>query len=214
MITLYHGSKKIIERPTTDMIRYACGLGQGFYLTEDESKAKEYAVSLGQDGYVSSYNLDIDKFNVLDLREDKYSPLNWVGLFAANRSIDATSIEALSAKRYLIENMAPTGDYDIVIGCRCDGIYTRVATDFINGKLSYRNLCRMLNVGEVQYAILKEDIIPDLDFDKAEFVSSSEVYPGKDMAYAKKLEGYNKRLNAPARNGDVYVSDIMKEGMR
>lgn len=214
MITLYHGSKKIIERPTTDMIRYACGLGQGFYLTEDESKAKEYAVSLGQDGYVSSYNLDIDKFNVLDLREDKYSPLNWVGLFAANRSIDATSIEALSAKRYLIENMAPTGDYDIVIGCRCDGIYTRVATDFINGKLSYRNLCRMLNVGEVQYAILKEDIISDLDFDKAEFVPSSEVYPRKDMAYAKKLEGYNKRLNAPARNGDVYVSDIMKEGMR
>lgn len=214
MITLYHGSKKIIERPTTDMIRYACGLGQGFYLTDDETKAEEYAVSLGQDGYVSSYNIDLDKYNVLDLRDEKYSPLNWAGIFAANRSIDATSIDALSAKRYLIDNLAPIGVYDIVIGCRCDGVYTRVATDFINGNLSYRNLCRMLNVGEVQYAILREDIIDDLEFTGAKFVSSSEVYPRKDMTYAKKLEGYNKRLNAPARNGDVYVADIIKEGMR
>ena len=214
MTTLYHGSKKIIERPTTDMISYACGLGQGFYLTPDESKAAEYAVSYKQDGYVSAYNIDLDKYNVLDLTSDEYSPLNWVGMFAANRSIDATSIEALSAKRYLIDNCAPVGRYDIVIGCRCDGIFTRVATDFINGKLSYRNLCRMLNVGETQYAILRDTILDELEFAGSSFVSSAEVYPKKDMSYAKKLEGYNKRLNAPLRNGDMYISEVMKEGMR
>lgn len=214
MVTLYHGSKKIIERPTTDMIRYACGLGQGYYLTEDEAKAEEYAISLGQDGYVSSYNIDLDKYNVLDLTKEEYSPLNWVGIFAANRSIDAISIEALSAKRYLIDNCSPVGQYDIVIGCRCDGIYTRVATDFINGKLTYRNLCRLLNVGEVQYAILRDDILGDIEFAGSKFVSAREVYPRKDMACAKKLDGYNKRLNARVREGDVYVSDIVKEGMR
>jgi hypothetical protein len=34
------------------------------------------------------------------------------------------------------------------------------------------------------------------------------------MSYAKKLEGYNKRLNVPLRNGDMYISEVMKEGMR
>ena len=212
MITLYHGSRKIIERPSTDMIHFACGFGQGFYLTPDEERAREYAVNLNQDGYVSTYNLDIDKYNVLDLTQDEYSPLNWAGLLAKNRSIDATSIEALSAKRYLIDNYAPTGAYDIVVGCRCDGVYTRVATDFINGKLSYRSLCRMINVGEIQYAILSEEVLDELQFVGAEFVQSSIIYPKKDVNYTKKLDGYTKRLNATLRDGDSYISDLMKEG--
>ena len=213
MSTLYHGSRKIIKRPTNDMIRYACGFGQGFYLTEDYNKAEEYAVSFRQDGYVSSYNIDLSKYNVLDLRDEKYSALNWVGIFAANRSIDATSIDALSAKRFLVENYAPMEKYDVVIGCRCDGIYTRVATDFINGKLSFRKLKRMLKVGEVQIAILRDEILDDLEFSEATFVLSDDVYPAKDASYAKKLDGYNKRLNAPVRDGDKFISDIMREGV-
>ena len=211
MITLYHGSKKIIERPSTDMIHYACGFGQGFYLTPDEERAKEYAVSIGQDGYVSTYNVDLDKYDVLDLTSDEYSPLNWAALLASNRSIDAFSIEALSAKRYLIDNYTPQGSYDVVVGCRCDGVYTRVATDFINGKLSYRALQRMINVGETQYAIISEEVLDDLQFVGAEFVSSAANYPKKDFNYCKKLDGYNKRLNAAARDGDEYIGDIMKE---
>ena len=72
----------------------------------------------------------------------------------------------------------------------------------------------MLNVGETQYAILRDTILDELEFAGSSFVSSAEVYPKKDMSYAKKLEGYNKRLNAPLRNGDMYISEVMKEGMR
>ena len=212
MITLYHGNRKIIERPSTDMISYACGFGQGFYLTPDIERAKEYAVSLGQDGYVSTYNIDIEKYKVLDLTSDEYTPLNWVGMLSANRSIDALSIEALAAKRFLTAGYVPTGEYDIVLGCRCDGVYTRVATDFINGALSYRNLTRMINVGELQYAILSPEVLSDIQFVGAEFVSSSVYYPKKDVTYSKKLDGYVKRLNAPARDGEEFIGDIMKEG--
>ena len=213
MTTLYHGNNKIIERPTTDMIHYACGFGQGFYLTPDEERAKEYAVSIGVDGYVSTYNIDLDKYSVLDLTGEDMSPLNWVGMLAKNRSIDAASIEALSAKRYLIDNYASTGVYDVVVGCRCDGVYTRVATDFINGRLSYRNLCRMINVGELQYAIINEEVLEDVQFVGAQFIQAVYEYPKKDVNYRKKLDGYNKRLNATPRSGDSYIGDIMKNGL-
>ena len=213
MTTLYHGNNKIIERPTTDMIHYACGFGQGFYLTPDEERAREYAVSMGVDGYVSTYNIDLDKYSILDLTVDGENPLNWISMIAANRSIDATSIEALSAKRFLVDNYTPKGDYDIVMGCRCDGVYTRVATDFINGRLSYRNLRRMINVGELQYAIINENVLDDIQFVGSSFVASSIMYPKKDVTYQKKLDGYNKRLNAPSRDGDLYIADIMKNGI-
>lgn len=216
MTTLYHGTNKIIERPTTDMIKYACGLGQGFYLTGDENRAKEYAVSLKEDGFVSKFSIDLERYNILDLRDEKYTPLNWVGIFAANRSIDVDSREALDAKNYLIDNYKVEGDFDIVIGPRCDGIFTRVATDFINGKLTYRNLCRMLNVGdaEIQVAILKDEVLDELQFDGYFYVSSDDVYSTKEMNNIKKLEGYKKRLETTVKNGDMFVFDIMNEGMR
>nr|MCR4612350.1 hypothetical protein [Lachnospiraceae bacterium] len=81
-------------------------------------------------------------------------------------------------------------------------------------RLSYRNLCRMINVGEIQYALLTDDVLDDLQFVGAEYVSSAVVYPKKDVTYTKKLDGYVKRLNAPLRNGDSYIGDIMKEGTR
>lgn len=213
MVTLYHGSSKIIERPSTDMIHYACGFGQGFYLTPDKARAEEYAVSIGRDGYVSTYNIDIDEYRVLNLDdEEKYTALNWVGLLASNRSIDAMSIESLAAKRYLIEEYAPKGTYDVVMGCRCDGVYTRVATDFINGKLSLRNLNRMLNVGEKQYALITEEVLEDITFVGAEYISAAQVYPKKDVNYTKKYEGYIKRLTGTLRAGDVFINDIIREG--
>ncbi len=216
MATFFHGANKIIERPTTDMIHYACGLGQGFYLTSDFNRGKEYAVSLKEDGYVSEYALNLDDYKVLDLQDDKYSPLNWVALLAANRPIDVESREALNAKHFLIDNYTPKGVYDIVVGCRCDGVYTRVATDFINGKLSYRNLCRMLNVGDadIQVAILKDRVISDLEFKGSTYISADEVFPKKERNNIKKLESYNKRLNATIKEGDKFIFDIMNNEVR
>ena len=51
IITLFHGSKKIVEVPTFGEGKKTNDFGLGFYCTETEELAKEWAVSSLQDGF-------------------------------------------------------------------------------------------------------------------------------------------------------------------
>ena len=57
-ITLYHGSEQIIESPTFGLGKQNNDFGLGFYCTESEELAKEWAVSSLRNGFVNCYSLD------------------------------------------------------------------------------------------------------------------------------------------------------------
>ena len=67
-ITLYHGSEQIVESPTFGLGKQNNDFGRGFYCTESEELAKEWAVSSLRNGFVNRYSLDteylIDNFGV------------------------------------------------------------------------------------------------------------------------------------------------------
>jgi hypothetical protein len=63
-MTIYHGSKKIIKSPVFGAGNPNNDYGTGFYCTEDEDLAKEWSVSLGQDGYANQYELDVTGVDV------------------------------------------------------------------------------------------------------------------------------------------------------
>ena len=60
LITIYHGSKQIVEVPTFGLGRKNNDFGLGFYCTESNDLAKEWAVSSLSDGFSNRYTLDTE----------------------------------------------------------------------------------------------------------------------------------------------------------
>ena len=59
-ITLYHGSEQIVESPIFGLGKQNNDFGLGFYCTESEELAKEWAVSSLRSGFVNRYSLDTE----------------------------------------------------------------------------------------------------------------------------------------------------------
>ena len=62
---LFHGSEKIIEKPVFGRGNIKNDYGRGFYCTENEELAKEWACSNNHDGFANKYEFDMDGLNVL-----------------------------------------------------------------------------------------------------------------------------------------------------
>lgn len=77
-LTVYHGSKQIVETPTFGLGRKNNDFGLGFYCTESSDLAKEWAVSSLSDGFANRYTLDTEYLNILNLNSPDYTILNWL----------------------------------------------------------------------------------------------------------------------------------------
>ena len=53
LITLYHGSEKVVETPTFGLGKENNDFGLGFYCTESEDLANEWAVSSLRNGFAN-----------------------------------------------------------------------------------------------------------------------------------------------------------------
>ena len=82
-ITLYHGSEQIVESPTFGLGKQNNDFGLGFYCTESEELAKEWAVSSLRNGFVNRYNLDTEYLKILNLNSPDYTILNWIAVLVA-----------------------------------------------------------------------------------------------------------------------------------
>ena len=119
--TIYHGSDHIIEKP-----QYGYG-------------------SIDHNGYANEYQIECDGLTILDLNAPEYTMLHWLTILLENREFDASTPLAAEAKDYLLQNFHL--DYktaDVIIGYRADDSYFSFASDFINGAISYRQLCSAL----------------------------------------------------------------------
>lgn len=76
LITVYHGSKQIVEFPIFGPGRKNNDFGLGFYCTESINLAKEWAVSSLSDGFANRYTVDSEYLNILNLNSSDYTILN------------------------------------------------------------------------------------------------------------------------------------------
>ena len=121
IITLFHGSKKIVEAPTFGEGKKTNDFGIGFYCTETEELAKEWAVSSLQDGFSNRYTLDTEYMNILNLNSPEYTILNWIAVLVEHRIFSIKTPVARRAKRYLIDNFGiNVNAYDLITGYRAD----------------------------------------------------------------------------------------------
>ena len=137
LLTIYHGSKQIIEKPVFGEGRKTNDFGLGFYCTESSDFAKEWAVSSLRDGFSNRYTLDTEFMSVLRLNGPEYTILNWMAVLVAHRLFPIRTPVARRAKNYLIENFGiNVNAYDLIIGYRADDSYFDFAEAFLNNTIT------------------------------------------------------------------------------
>lgn len=211
IISIFHGSEQIVEKPTFGLGKANNDFGLGFYCTESEDLAKEWAVSSLRSGFVNCYTLDTEFLNLLSLNSPDYTILNWIAVLVEHRLFSIKTPVAHRAKRYLIDNFGiNVNAYDLITGYRADDSYFDYAESFLNNGISVEQLARAMHLGK-----LGEQIVI-----KSQFAFSRLKYQGFDVADKEKYYVLRKARGDEANqlylemleeeSDGLYIQDIMR----
>ena len=215
IITIYHGSEQIVEEPTFGKGKKHNDFGLGFYCTESDDLAKEWAVSSLRNGFSNKYTLDTEYLNILNLNSPDYTILNWIAVLVEHRVFSLKTPVARRAKRYLIENFSVNVNaFDLITGYRADDSYFDYAESFLNNGISVEQLAKAMKLGK-----LGEQVVI-----KSQFAFSKLKYEGfdvaeKDVFYvlrkARDDEANQTYLEMLEEESDgLYIQDIMRGGIK
>lgn len=215
VITIYHGSEKIVEQPMFGEGKINNDYGLGFYCTKSEEFAKEWAVSSLRDGFSNRYTLDTEYLNILNLNSPKYTILNWIAVLVEHRLFSIKTPVARRAKQYLIDNFGMNVNaFDLVIGYRADDSYFDYAESFLNNGITVEQLAQAMRLGK-----LGEQIVI-----KSKFAFSRLRYEGFDVAQKDRYYILRKARDDEANqlyltmleeeSDGLYIQDIMRGGIK
>lgn len=215
IITLYHGSEQLIEEPIFGKGKGNNDFGLGFYCTESEDLAKEWAVSSLRNGFANRYTLDTEYLNVLNLNSPDFTILNWIAVLVEHRLFSIKTPVARRAKRYLVENFGVNVNaFDVVTGYRADDSYFDYAESFLNNGITVEQLARAMRLGK-----LGEQIVL-----KSRFAFSKLHYEGFEVADRETYFCLRKARNDEANrvymemleeeSDGLYIQDIMRGGIQ
>lgn len=213
-ITLFHGSEKIVETPVFGEGKKNNDFGLGFYCTESESLAKEWAVSSLRDGFSNRYTLDTEYLNILNLNSSDYTILNWIAVLVEHRLFSIKTPVAHRAKRYLIDNFGiNTNAYDLVTGYRADDSYFDYAESFLNNGISVEQLARAMRLGKLgEQVVLKSKFaFSRIQFEGFDVAEKEEFYV---LRKARDDEANQHYFGMLEKESDgLYIQDIIRGGI-
>ena len=212
--TIYHGSKQIVEVPTFGEGRKNNDFGLGFYCTESNDLAKEWAVSSLRAGFSNRYTLDTEYLNILNLNSPDYTILNWMAVLVEHRLFSIKTPVARRAKRYLIENFGVNVNaYDLIIGYRADDSYFDYAEAFLNNTITVEQLSRAMRLGKLgeQIVIKSRFAFSKLKFEGFEVAEKGTYYV---LRKARDDAASQMYLDIQEEDSDgLYIQDIMRGGV-
>lgn len=216
-VIIYHGSSKIIEKPIFGAGNKNNDYGLGFYCTESEELAKEWACSDETDGYANKYELDLTDLSVLSLTNGDYNILNWLFVLLENRKFRLNGDIAIQAKDYIFENFSiDYKNYDIIKGYRADDSYFSFANSFLNNTISLTQLEKAMVLGKLGVQVVA---VSEKAFNSLRFIDSTlaqhEIYSPKKQA---RDNAARKDFKEEKARGSVisekYILDIIREGWK
>ncbi len=218
-LILYHGSKDIIEKPIYHKGKKENDYGFGFYCTENDELAKEWACSNNEsNGFSNKYSVDITNLKILDLTDKRYSILNWIAILLKNRTFDLSNDISILAKDYLIKNFyIDVNQFDIVIGFRADDSHFSFAKDFINNTIPVRKLNKAMALDELgkQVVIISELAFNRLHFENFEIANSLEYFIKRKTRDEKARTNYIDNIrNSNIIVNDLFIIDIIRRGLK
>ena len=207
---IYHGSKDIIEKPEFGKGNQKNDYGLGFYCTENVELAKEWACSNNEtNGYANQYDIDLSDYKVLDLREKKYSILNWMALLLKFRTFDVNTPISAQAKEYILENFyVDVEEYDVIIGYRAD--------DSINNTISVEQLAEAMRLGElgIQIVLKSKKAFDTVKYISYELAECKEYYVKRVSRDKKARETYLSGHRQNLVSDGLFVMDIIRKGLK
>lgn len=212
---IYHGSENVIATPVFGGGKRNNDFGLGFYCTESEELAKEWAVSSLRDGFCNRYRLDTEGMRILYLNQPRYTVLHWMAILVEHRLFSIKTPLARRAKRYLIDYFGVNVNaFDIIVGYRADDSYFDYAESFLNNGISVEQLGQAMRLGE-----LGEQIVIKSSFAFSRLVYDG-VLPAERERYYVRRKARNEEANSryfhmleEAEDG-LYMQDIMRGGMK
>ena len=218
LITVYHGSKQIVEVPAFGLGRKNNDFGLGFYCTESIDLAKEWAVSSLNEGFASRYTLDTEYLNILNLNSPAYTILNWMAVLVDHRLFSIKTPVARRAKQYLIEHFGVNVNaYDLITGYRADDSYFRYAEAFVENTLPLRGLNRALRLGKLglQTVLISPKAFSQIKFVDAAPVDKTIYYPKFVARDTQARRTYKEEIaRSKSYRDDIFVLDILREEMK
>ena len=215
---IYHGSKDIIEKPEFGKGNQKNDYGLGFYCTENVELAKEWACSNNEtNGYANQYEIDLSDYKVLDLREEKYSILNWMALLLRFRTFDVNTPISAQAKEYILENFyVDVEEYDVIIGYRADDSYFSFAKDFINNTISVEQLAEAMRLGElgIQIVLKSKKAFDTVKYVSYELAECKEYYVKRVSRDKKARETYLSGHRQNLVSDGLFVMDIIRKELK
>ena len=213
-ITIYHGSQRIVTVPTFGEGKKNNDFGLGFYCTESNDLAKEWAVSSLRDGFSNRYTLDTEFLNILRLNNPDYTILNWMAVLVEHRLFTIKTPVAGRAKQYLIDHFrVNVNAYDLIVGYRANDSYYDYAEAFLNNGITVEQLSRAMQLGK-----LGEQIVL-----KSKFAFSKIKYEGfepaeKDTYYvlrkARDDDANRTYFSLLEESSDgLFIQDIIRGGI-
>ena len=214
LITIYHGSKQIVEVPTFGLGRKNNDFGLGFYCTESNDLAKEWAVSSLSDGFSNRYTLDTEYLNTLNLNSPNYTILNWIAVLVEHRLFSIKTPIARRAKQYLIEHFGVNVNaFDLITGYRADDSYFDFAEAFLNNAITVEQLSRAMRLGKLgeQIVIKSQFAFSKIKYEGFEVARKDEFYV---LRKARDDEANQTYLDIQEEESDgLYVQDIIRGGI-
>ena len=136
---LFYGADKIIKSPIYGLGNPSNDYGLGLYLTPSLDAAKLWAERF-QEGYVMTYEVDLDGLKVLTLdHATEEDVLTWLTLLAKNRFDKVDRIRYQTELDWLTRKFSiDLSSYDVVIGYRADDSYFAYSSGFIKAKFRWR----------------------------------------------------------------------------
>ena len=211
IITLYHGSERIVEVPEFGKGREHNDFGLGFYCTQSESLAKEWAVSALRSGYANRYTLDLEYMKILRLNSPDYSILNWIAVLVEHRLFNIKTPVARRARRYLSDHFSVNVNaFDVVTGYRADDSSFDYAEAFLNNGISVEQLARAMQLGKLgeQIVIKSKYAFANLRFQGYALAPLETYYPLRKERNEAANRQYLEILDE-ADDG-LYIQDIMR----
>ena len=215
IITIYHGSEKIVEVPTFGEGKKNNDFGLGFYCTESEGLAKEWAVSSLRNGFANKYTLDTEYMRILNLNSPEYTILNWIAVLVEHRLFSIKTPVARRAKQYLIDNFSiNVNAFDIITGYRADDSYFDYAESFLNNGISVEQLARAMRLGKLgeQIVIKSQFAFSRLKFEGFDVAEKEEFYVRRKSRDDEANRLYFEMLEE--ESDGLYIQDIIRGGIK
>lgn len=215
LITIYHGSEKIVEQPVFGEGKKNNDFGLGFYCTANEELAKEWAVSSRRDGFLNRYTLNTEYLNILNLNCPDYTILNWIAVLVEHRLFSIKSPVARRAKRYLIDNFSINENaFDLIIGYRADDSYFDYAESFLNNGITVEQLAQAMRLGKLgeQIVIKSKAAFSNLKYEGFDIAEKGRYYVLRKARDDEANQHYLQMLEE--EKDGLYIQDIMRGDMK